>query len=33
MVGHEKDEPVARAIAELREQCLFLTVLGSYPEA
>lgn len=31
--GHVKDEAVAHALAMLREQSLFVTVLGSYPEA
>lgn len=31
--GHVKDEPVARALARLEERSLFVTVLGSYPEA
>lgn len=31
--GHEKDEHVQKAIAELSEQVLFMRVLGSYPEA
>ena len=29
--GHAKDEPVARALAELREQASLFRVLGSYP--
>jgi len=31
--GHKADENVARALAALRERCLFVKVLGSYPEA
>jgi len=31
--GHEKDEAVRKALAELGEQVLFVRVLGSYPEA
>lgn len=31
--GHEKDEPVQRALAKLGEQAQFVRVLGSYPEA
>jgi chorismate mutase/prephenate dehydratase len=31
--GHEKDAPIQKAIAALSEHCLFVTVLGSYPEA
>ncbi|MCS6829010.1 MAG: prephenate dehydratase [Armatimonadota bacterium] len=31
--GHIKDAPVAKALAALRERSLFVTVLGSYPEA
>jgi chorismate mutase/prephenate dehydratase len=31
--GHVKDAPVAHALDMLREQSLFVTVLGSYPEA
>lgn len=31
--GHEKDEPVKKALAELKTHSLFVTVLGSYPEA
>lgn len=31
--GHEKDEPVRNALAELKAHSLFVTVLGSYPEA
>ena len=31
--GHVKDEAAARALELLREQSLFVTVLGSYPEA
>lgn len=31
--GHEKDENVAKALAEMREQATFVKVLGSYPKA
>lgn len=31
--GHIKDTPVAKALASLKERSLFVTVLGSYPEA
>ncbi len=31
--GHREDEPVARALEELREQAPFLKILGSYPVA
>lgn len=31
--GHIKDRRVARAIAQLEEQCSFVKVLGSYPNA
>ena len=31
--GHGKDAKVTKAIDALKEQCLFCTVLGSYPEA
>jgi chorismate mutase/prephenate dehydratase len=31
--GHEKDENVAKALAEMREQATFVKVLGSYPMA
>ncbi|MBI3867050.1 MAG: prephenate dehydratase [Verrucomicrobia bacterium] len=31
--GHQEDRKVARAILELREQCNFVKVLGSYPNA
>lgn len=31
--GHIKDAPVAKSLAALRERSLFVTVLGSYPEA
>lgn len=31
--GHERDEPVAAALADLRASCETLKVLGSYPRA
>ena len=31
--GHQQDEKVARALAEMRERAAFLKVLGSYPMA
>lgn len=31
--GHVQDEPVKEALRELASECLFLKVLGSYPEA
>ncbi|MFM7322764.1 MAG: prephenate dehydratase, partial [Armatimonadota bacterium] len=31
--GHVKEERVSRALRHLSEQSLFVTVLGSYPEA
>jgi chorismate mutase/prephenate dehydratase len=31
--GHQKDEPVAKALAELRRLAPYLKVLGSYPAA
>jgi len=31
--GHQKDAPVAKALAELRARAPFLKVLGSYPIA
>ncbi|HEX6829661.1 MAG TPA: prephenate dehydratase [Burkholderiales bacterium] len=31
--GHQQDERVARALAEMRERAAFLKVLGSYPAA
>jgi chorismate mutase/prephenate dehydratase len=31
--GHQKDRPVAAALAELRAKAPFLKVLGSYPIA
>jgi chorismate mutase/prephenate dehydratase len=31
--GHQEDRKLARAIAQLREQCNFVKVLGSYPNA
>ncbi|MCS7252838.1 MAG: prephenate dehydratase [Armatimonadota bacterium] len=31
--GHVEDEPVKAALEEMRKECLFLKVLGSYPEA
>jgi len=33
MVGHIEDEPVAKAIEGLKDDCLFLKVLGSYPKS
>jgi len=30
--GHEADDPVKRALADLRAQSIFVNVLGSYPE-
>lgn len=30
--GHAADPNIAAAIAEIREECLFLRILGSYPE-
>ncbi len=33
MVGHIEDEPVAKAIDRLKNDCLFLKVLGSYPKS
>lgn len=30
--GHERDEPVQAALAELRKHAIYVTVLGSYPE-
>ncbi|MFA5663255.1 prephenate dehydratase [Castellaniella sp.] len=32
VLGHRADEPVARALAELRQQVAFFKVLGSYPK-
>lgn len=32
-VGHEDDEKVQGALADLKDQCIFLKVLGSYPIA
>jgi len=29
--GHERDAPVGKALAELQRKCLFVKVLGSYP--
>jgi len=31
MLGHREDEPVARALKRLEEQCKFFKILGSYP--
>lgn len=31
--GHANDPEVARALAELQEHCILMTVLGSYPKA
>ena len=31
--GHIKDQPIQKALASLQEHTLFVTVLGSYPEA
>jgi chorismate mutase/prephenate dehydratase len=31
--GHEQDENVARALAEMRDKAIFVKVLGSYPAA
>ncbi|MCS7223993.1 MAG: prephenate dehydratase [Armatimonadetes bacterium] len=31
--GHVNDEPVKKALEEMNRDCLFLKVLGSYPEA
>ena len=31
--GHKDDRKVANAIAELRRQCNFVKVLGSYPDS
>lgn len=33
MAGHIEDEPVAKAIEKLKDDCLFLKVLGSYPKS
>lgn len=33
MTGHIEDEPVAKAIEKLKDDCLFLKVLGSYPKS
>lgn len=33
MLGHIEDAKVAKAIEELRKDCLFLKVLGSYPKS
>ena len=33
MVGHIEDKPVAKAIEQLKSDCLFLKVLGSYPKS
>lgn len=32
LLGHRKDEPVAKALAELRDQVAFFKLLGSYPQ-
>lgn len=32
VLGHRSDEPVAKALAELRQQVAFFKVLGSYPK-
>ena len=29
--GHQHDQPVAAALAEMREKAAFLKILGSYP--
>jgi chorismate mutase / prephenate dehydratase len=31
--GHRQDEPVARALSDLRDRCSMVRVLGSYPRA
>jgi prephenate dehydratase len=31
--GHQADAPVQAVLAALRERCLFVKVLGSYPAA
>jgi chorismate mutase/prephenate dehydratase len=31
--GHQDDEPVARALAELKRLAPYLKILGSYPAA
>jgi chorismate mutase/prephenate dehydratase len=31
--GHEQDENVAQALADMREKAIFVKVLGSYPAA
>jgi len=31
--GHERDENVAEALAEMRDKATFVKVLGSYPTA
>jgi chorismate mutase/prephenate dehydratase len=31
--GHQKDAPLAKALAELQAKAAFLKVLGSYPVA
>jgi prephenate dehydratase len=33
MEGHASDPRVQRALESLREECIFLKVLGSYPKA
>jgi len=30
--GHENDEPVKLALDDLRQQSIYVNVLGSYPE-
>ncbi len=33
MLGHRQDKKIAKAIKELERKCLFLKILGSYPQA
>ena len=33
IMGHQKDENVARALKELEKECVYLRILGSYPMA
>ena len=33
MEGHQQDEKVAQALAELADKAAFLKILGSYPVA